>query len=303
MKEVVGYTASACYECLEDLQKNLIDLNLHYCGWEYCEPGHRYGPNQRECHVIHIVKSGRGILDIGGKRYHLERGNAFTIRKGENAWYMADQTDPWCYFWIGFTGLKAEEYIRKAGFLPQVPVKEVGGVDKLYSYLEQILDAHQLTLANDMRRQGLLMQLFAELIEDYQEKTVEAGNALQKPESVYVKEAMNYFSLNYRKKIRIQEVADYIGVNRSYLTTSFKRVVGCSPQEYLINLRMEKAKSMLTETETMINVIAASVGYTDQLSFSRIFRLRYGMSPRDYREREQKLVIGTKKGDYLCKKH
>lgn len=173
----------------------------------------------------------------------------------------------------------------------------------MYSYLEQILDAHQLTLANDMRRQGLLMQLFAELIEDYQEKTVEAGNALQKPESVYVKEAMNYFSLNYGKKIRIQEVADYIGVNRSYLTTSFKRVVGCSPQEYLINLRMEKAKSMLTETETMINVIAASVGYTDQLSFSRIFRQRYGMSPRDYREREQKLVIGTKKGDYLCKKH
>ncbi|MCA5962258.1 helix-turn-helix transcriptional regulator [Blautia sp. RD014234] len=109
---------------------------------------------------------------------------------------------------------------------------------------------------------------------------------------------MEYISFNYNQKIEINELADYIGVNRSYLTSSFKKAIGCSPQEYLVNLRMEKARSLLKNTDMQINAIANSVGYVDQLAFSKIFKQHYGMSPRAYREEEEELVIKNKKGDY-----
>ena len=78
----------------------------------------------------------------------------------------------------------------------------------------------------------------------------------------------DYIAYHYREKIKINELADYIGVNRSYLTSSFKKAIGCSPQEYLVNLRMEKAREMLRNTDMQINAIAAAVGYQDQLAFS-----------------------------------
>ena len=69
MKQTTGYTSSARYKCLEDLQKNSSGLCLTYCGWEYCDPGHRFGPNKRTSCVLHIVKEGKGILEMDKKKY------------------------------------------------------------------------------------------------------------------------------------------------------------------------------------------------------------------------------------------
>ena len=86
-----------------------------------------------------------------------------------------------------------------------------------------------------------------------------------------------------------------MGVNRSYLSSTFKRLTGYSPTDYLIMVRMEKAKSLLTKTNYSIGQIAAEVGYTDQLAFSRMFKRRFGESPRKYREDIEQLVISNQK--------
>ena len=100
----------------------------------------------------------------------------------------------------------------------------------------------------------------------------------------------------------VLELADYIGVNRSYLTSSFKKAIGCSPQEYLVNLRMEKAREMLRNTGMQINAVAAAVGYQDQLAFSKIFKQHFGTSPKAYREMGEELQLVSEKGKYTTKK-
>lgn len=114
---------------------------------------------------------------------------------------------------------------------------------------------------------------------------------------------MDYIAYHYREKIKINELADYIGVNRSYLTSSFKKAIGCSPQEYLVNLRMEKAREMLRNTDMQINAIAAAVGYQDQLAFSKIFKQHFGASPKAYQEMGEELQLVSKKGDYSSVGH
>ena len=49
LKHTTGFTSSARYRCLEDLQREAVELCLIYCGWEYCDPGHRFGPNIAYC--------------------------------------------------------------------------------------------------------------------------------------------------------------------------------------------------------------------------------------------------------------
>lgn len=67
--------------------------------------------------------------------------------------------------------------------------------------------------------------------------------------------------------------------------------MGCSPQEYLVNLRMDKAQSLLKKTDLPINAIASAVGYQDQLAFSKIFKQNFGVSPRAFREQGEELIV------------
>lgn len=296
MKHVTGYTDTERFRSLEDLQRDSADLCLVYCGWEYCDPGYRYGPNKRTSYVLHIVRSGKGTLEINDQKYELGEGDAFLIGPEIEAWYEADRQDPWSYMWIGFTGYRAQEYAEHAGFSAQVPFREVKCGKKLNQYIDGMLEAHQVCYEDELKRNGYLMLFFAALMEDYNRMEPKMESQHNYPGKVYVKHAMEYIACHYREKIKINELAAYIGVNRSYLTSSFKKTIGCSPQEYLIDLRMEKAKDMLRNTTMQINAVAAAVGYTDQLAFSKIFKQRCKVSPRDYRAQKEKVEYHEKKG-------
>ena len=288
-----SYESSTRYKFLEDLKRDSVDLCLTYCGWEQCNPSYRFGPNRREAYVLHMIKKGKGILEIGNKKYELQEGDAFLIVPGQEAWYEADKDDPWCYMWFGFIGLKAGEYINGGGLSAKNPVRRIQCMDIISEYIDQILEAYHLTYANELKRNGLLMLCFSALIDDYRQNFSGFGAAMNHsyPMAVYVKYAIEYMTAHYSERIKINELADYIGVHRSYLTSSFKKSIGCSPQEFLVNLRIEKAKSLLVETDDSINAVANLVGYTDPLAFSKVFRQKCGMSPRRYREEEKRLAM------------
>jgi AraC-like DNA-binding protein len=60
-----------------------------------------------------------------------------------------------------------------------------------------------------------------------------------------------------------------------------------SPQEYLMQVRMEKSRELLLKTDVPIYMVAKEVGYADQLAFSRIFRKKHGLSPEQYRKKHR----------------
>ncbi|MDV4744436.1 helix-turn-helix domain-containing protein [Enterococcus faecium] len=68
------------------------------------------------------------------------------------------------------------------------------------------------------------------------------------------------------------------------LPNSVKEEIGVSPKKYLTNLKINKAKKLLTESDDPINLIAGSVGFADALSFSKFFRKELGLSPTEFRK-------------------
>lgn len=297
----VGFTNSARYRALEDLQKDSVDLCLTYCGLEYCNPSHRFGPNMRDAHVIHVIREGKGTLEINKKKYELGAGDVFYIPPKVEAWYESDKDDPWCYTWVGFVRMKAEECTSQAGFSLKNPVRKINCVDEVGQYIEQMLEAYQLSYSNELKRNGLLHLVMSAFVEDYCQNNAALGVAATHPYpgAVYVKHAVEYMTYHYDEKLKINDLADFIGINRSYLTSSFKKHMGCSPQEFLINLRVEKAKSLLKKTDMSINAVANAVGYPDQLAFSKVFKQHCGMSPRMYKEEKSELVIKKEKYEYM----
>ena len=74
-----------------------------------------------------------------------------------------------------------------------------------------------------------------------------------------------------------------MGINRKYLTKLFNELMADSPKNYLIHFRIHKACNLLRKTNLTIQEISHSVGYTDALVFSKIFKKVIGTCPREYR--------------------
>lgn len=100
----------------------------------------------------------------------------------------------------------------------------------------------------------------------------------------YAEDALQYIEDHYCDPITIQDIADHLGINRSYLHRLFKSFTSVSIQSYLLDYRIKQACILLKNTDLSIRVIAHSVSFIDPLYFSRLFRQKMGVSPSEYRK-------------------
>lgn len=294
MDTKVKYTDSAKYKCLEYLKKNSVELYLTYCGKEICEAGHTYGPATRSEYLLHYIIDGKGSFTANGSTYSLTRHDSFLILPEEITSYTADAEHPWTYIWLAFNGTKTTECLHHAGFSETQRVNHFTCEETLIRCVNTILSSHQLTFSNDLIRQSQLMYFLAAIISEHQSTTSEPPEN-EYPQQVYIDYALDYIEQNYHKNIKVSDIASYIGIDRSYLTKNFKKILNVSPQEYLLNFRMNEAASLLKSTNYPVNQIAAIVGYSDALTFSKAFKAKYGASPKLYRSSEEELTLSDGK--------
>jgi AraC family transcriptional regulator of arabinose operon len=288
MPNNVKYTDSARYKCLEYLKKASLDLYLCYCGSQICCSGHAYGPEIRTEFLLHIVLSGKGIYKVGSKTYEIGPNTAFLIYPGVTTYYEASKDDPWTYIWVGFNGIKAEASLKHADFSKDNLVVPIQNVEPFVDYVNGMLASSQLTYANDLAREGYLYQFISGLIQDRMNKeNIEEVHDYSY--QVYVDHTLEFIEHNYHQNIKVQGIADYIGINRSYLTNCFKSVLNMSPQEYILNYRMAQASILLKNTSLPISEIAYKVGYDDALNFSKCFKKFYGINPTSFRNTKENL--------------
>lgn len=98
-----------------------------------------------------------------------------------------------------------------------------------------------------------------------------------------IEQQHTFIQNNFNYKISIKSLADTAGYSEAHFINLFKKYYGCTPKECILDLRMEKAKSLLQTTDLYINEIAQQCGYDDALYFSRLFRRHIGISPQEFR--------------------
>lgn len=97
-----------------------------------------------------------------------------------------------------------------------------------------------------------------------------------------VKELISYMHEHYSEHISVEELSSLIGVSRTECFRCFKSVVGESPIEYLIEYRLRVACSLLKENQYTVNQIALMCGFENPSYFGKIFKERFGISPKKY---------------------
>ncbi|MBP3339508.1 MAG: AraC family transcriptional regulator [Lachnospiraceae bacterium] len=279
------YLNFAGFQCLENLNHSTLDMYLTTCGIQNCFGGHRFGPGKRDSYILHFVSDGKGIFKCDGVTYELTRGDVFLVKPDTEVYYIADENNPWSYMWVGFNGIKAAAYLEAAGLLGKVVTTKCSNTPIIFSCIQQMIMYRQLTLANELKREAALLQILSIMMEEYK-GTLPKEERYDYPYQIYVDQAVDYIQRNFKSNIKVNDLASYIGIDRSYLTNIFKKVTTLSPQEYLMNYRMEQAKNMLSGSEMKIGEIAEKVGYHDQLTFSKMFKKFVGISPTEYREKE-----------------
>lgn len=262
--------------------KMFDDIYPLFCGKEKCLPRHFFGPAVREYYLLHICCSGKGRFYSKDYQGSVEEGQCFLIYPQETTFYQADEEAPWSYAWIAFDGEKVEKYLELFGISREHPVCDCCNVRKAESYIDDILNHNTLEVGNEFYIQGEMMKLFAELIQG--ESRVYQMQS--KKENLYISKAIEYIQLHYHDQITVQEIADFIPLNRSYLTDIFMKTIHMTPSQFLMEFRMKQAATELVYSNDTVTQIAYSCGYDNIASFSKAFKRVNGCSPSVWRKRE-----------------
>lgn len=96
---------------------------------------------------------------------------------------------------------------------------------------------------------------------------------------------MNYLDHHFTEDITIDQVAEKLFLSKNYMTHIFKEETGYSPMSYVIALRVNRAKILLSKTDKNITTVATECGYDDFAYFSRQFKKATGLTPSAYRKK------------------
>ena len=280
-----NYHETRKYRCLVENEHFLSEeLYLTMCGVEACLPGKGFGPVVREGYHLHVIISGRGCLEVEGCHTELHAGQMFIEKPGEMTFYHADLEAPWAYCWMTFRGSRAAALVKTIGFEDGLNSIDCN-IDpmRFYRVAERLLSHPEPTLSACFRRYSLLNEYIALMLESASAGQKNRSNPLLRGGADYMDYARDYIRLNYAA-ISVADVASHLGISRSHLARLFKKNMDCSPNDYLKYMRMVRGAWLLTNTGLSIQEVSSSVGYEDQLTFSKAFKKVYGVSPKYYRE-------------------
>ena len=128
--------------------------------------------------------------------------------------------------------------------------------------------------------QGVLRDWFLLTVRDLVHNLGDA----EEGEDFILRKVKHFIDLNDLRTVSLESAAESVGISAPYLSRLFKEKSGGHFHDYVVDRRLEAASRLLRETGKSVTDVAAAVGYGDVAYFGRIFRKRYGSSPREYRQ-------------------
>ena len=208
----------------------------------------------------------------------LKAGDMFLLVPGEWHTYHPDPSIGWKSRWIGFKGKNMDDRVR-AGFLnPEKPIYHVGyspDIETLYkrayeAAIEEAAFSQQVMAGIVNHLIGMMYSL---------ERNIELGkNQIQVD---MVNKARLLIRESLESDLSIQQIAEDLGVSYSNFRKLFKEYTGLSPATYQQELRLLRAKELLTTTEYSIKEIAYRLNFESPDYFSAKFKMKMGCKPSD----------------------
>ena len=258
----------------------ILPMQISKFGITHPDPDYHIKRDPATLYVLEYIVSGSGYLEINGEKYTLKAGDAYLIFPGDSCEYYSDPADPYEKYWINFSAqFFFSEFLKAYGLTDRVIrnydlsecFKEIFALeeksdfnDELYLYLSKIIFNLCFDLAirkdNEKRESGTDIAYMIKY---------ELHCALTCP-------------------ITVGDIGRKFYRSNNDIITIFKKAYGITPYAYLLKLRTDFAKNLLLNTKDSIVDISDRLCFSTPYHFSKIFKEKVGVSPRDFRKRFDK---------------
>ena len=198
-----------------------------------------------------------------------------------NVWhnYWPDPDSGWTEFWVLFSGLLPDRWAQHHWFRPAQPKLHPGVHPDLLGLFDQLLTTARANppLANQILA-GLTMQTLASVFSHWQHGATprdEGADSL-------IRQAQQIIEEQWNQPVDMRRLAASLRMSYRHFRRLFQQCTGVPPGQYLLNLRINRAKRLLEEPLTIAEV-AYRAGFSDPYYFSRLFKQKTGVSPKKWR--------------------
>lgn len=267
-----------------DMHLDAIDVRIHRIARSYCTPqwSWRHNPDGALMRglVFWLIAGGRGHLDDGGVQYQLGTGDCFFLRMSEARHATNDPGSPLVVPWINFEFTTPEGKVVEPG-MSMLPVhRRVQDIRFLDGLFDRCLDACEAQGKEGISARHWLKCILMEVLREDRRIVYEGG-------AVAWSKEIDLICAEIRSEpgssISVAEMAERANLSEDHFIRVFKKAKGVTPGEFVLGARIDSAVSLLLFTSRTISEIADELGYCDIFHFSKQFKKRMGVSPRNYR--------------------
>lgn len=235
-------------------------------------------PEGRRDYQLLYVSSGKAHFYFREQETEVAAGSMVLYRPGESQryHYYLEENPEVC--WIHFSGYEARGLLDHIGFSDTHAVF-CGASSSYMELFGRIISELQLKRpCFEELLCALLRELFCLIHRGQLESSADRYRNQEQMEA-----SVRFFNESFSRDIQIGEYAKNQHMSVCWFIRCFKRYMGMTPMQYLISVRMDRAKELLKNTGYSIQEISSLVGYEDPLYFSRLFQKQTGRSPSAYR--------------------
>ncbi len=265
-------------------------------GVNYPLPGHpegyafswERGRVLHEYQIVYII-AGKGVFESRQTGLcAVSAGDALILRPGDWHRYRPDEGTGWHEYWVGFSGTYALQLMRQDVFKSGAPVLHPGLRENLIMLFQQLLDVaadeppgfRPVLAATTMQ---IIASVRAALF-------AQDGNTQTEQLMRSAKELMLE---RLDQPLDMKAVAQQLKVGYSWFRHAFRTHTGLSPHQYHLQLRLNRAESLLRATDRSIKEIAQMTGFECAFYFSRLFKAKRGQAPQHFRKPSKQMRTHT----------
>jgi len=229
-----------------------------------------------------FISKGKGVFESAlSQPTEIVAGTCFFLFPGVWHRYRPAPAVGWEEYWIGFKGSYPDQLMNKGFFSSNIPVVSPGLNDTLLALIRKILDNvrsatpgyHQVISGITLEILGLVHALSTHKDPDFD------------VDEQAVEKARFFLRENLEGPLDMQLLLRELPMSYSKFRKMFKQATGESPNQYHLNLRLDKAKELLNTTHLNVTEVAYNLGFESVFYFSKLFKKKNGISPKSYRAR------------------
>lgn len=263
-------------------------------GTQTIEPGQEYPPHDHptrylfsttsgrildEFQLVYLI-SGKGVFESStlGRKVTVKSGDAMLLFPGEWHSYCPDKETGWIELWIGFKGTIPDSWASSGILSKESPVLHPGSHARLEHMYHQGLEYANSGAAEYQKVLGATALNIIGTALYFDRNNSFVGNDA----STLMEKARETIISSYNS-VGAEDIAESLGISYSRFRKLFKDYYGISPGQYILQIRVARAKELLTNTDHQIQEIAWETGFENSDYFSTVFLRMAGITPKEHR--------------------